>query len=95
MWTGCCKGRGVRYGVMCVNVSLHGPGVWRRVAVHCLALMKTPTNFNLDDVLNAQVDASHISLEPHCVNNKRRQCTRKGICQGHMDYPKYKFALVR
>ena len=107
MWTGCCKGRGVRYGVMCVNVSLHGPGVWRRVAVHRLglALMKTPTNFSLNDVLNAQgdhlchnslcINASHISLEPHCVNNKRRQCTRKGICQGHMDYPMCKLALVR
>ena len=22
MWTGCCKGRGVRYGAICVNVSL-------------------------------------------------------------------------
>ena len=96
MWTGCCKGRGVRYAVMCVSVSLHGPGVWGRVAVHrlAIALMKTPTNFSLNDVLNAQgdashlchnslcINASHISLEPHCVNIKRRQCTRKGICQG-------------
>ena len=68
---------------MCINVSLHGPGVWRCVAVHRLALMKTPTNFSLNDVLNAQGDASHlchnalcinaahISLEPHWVNIKR------------------------
>ena len=50
MWTGCCKGRGVRYGVMCANVSLHGPGVWRRVAVHrlALALMKTPHKLQLE-----------------------------------------------
>ena len=36
MWTGCCKGRGVRYGVICVNVSLiaraeFGPVVTSRV----------------------------------------------------------------
>ena len=47
MWTSCCKGRRVRYGVMCVNVSLLGPGVWRRVAVHRLALMKTPHKLQL------------------------------------------------
>ena len=88
MWTGCCKARRVRYGVMCINVSLHGPGVWRCVAVHRLALMKTPTNFSLNDVLNAQggashlchnalcINAAHISLEPHWVNNKRWLCTR-------------------
>ena len=42
MWTGCCKGRSVRYGAMCINVSLHG-SVWKCVSVHRLALLKAPT----------------------------------------------------
>ena len=37
--TGCCKGRRVRYGVMCINVSLHG-SVWKCESVHRLALLK-------------------------------------------------------
>ena len=31
MWTGSCKGQRVRYGVMCVNVSLHG-SMWVHVS---------------------------------------------------------------
>ena len=37
MWTGSCKGRGIRYGVMRVNVSLHG-SMWKSMYVHRLAL---------------------------------------------------------
>ena len=78
---------------MCINVSLHGSGVWKCMSEHRLALLKAPTNLSLQDVLNAQGDASqlchnalcinaaHISLEPHWVNNNRLQCTSNGICQ--------------
>ena len=108
MWTGCCaKGRRIRYGSMCINVSLHGRGVWKCVSVHRLALLKEPTNLSLHDVLNTRGDASHlchnalcinavhISLEPRYVNNNRQQCIRKGFCHGHADYPQCKLALVR
>ena len=83
MWTGCCKGRRVRYGVMCINVSLHG-SVSKCVSVHRLALLNAPTNLSLQDVLNLQGDASHlchntlcinsthISLELHWLNNSRQ-----------------------
>ena len=89
MWTGCCKGRRVRYGVMCINVSLHGR-VSKCVSVHRLALLKVHTNQSLQDVLKLQGDVSHlchytlcinsthISLEPQWLNNNRQQC--KGIC---------------
>ena len=108
MWIGCCaKGRIIRYGSMCINVSLHGRGVWKCVSVHRLTLLKEPTNLSLHDVLNARGDASHlchnalcinaahISLEPRYVNNNRQQCIRKGFCHGHADYPQCKLALVR
>ena len=89
MWAGSCKDRRVRYGVMCINVSLHG-SVSKCVSVHRLALLKAPTNLSLQDVLNLLGDVSHlcnntlcinsthISLEPHWLNNNRQQ--RKGIC---------------
>ena len=105
VWTGCCKGRRVRYGVMCINVSLYG-SVWKCESVHRLALLKAPTNLSLQDVLNLQGDASHlchntlcinpthISTEPHWLNNNRQQCTRKGICHGHGGYPECMLALA-
>ena len=91
MWTGSCKDQRVRYGVMCINVSLHG-SVSKCVSVHRLALLKAPKNLSLQDVLNSQGNASHlchntlciisthISLEPQWLNNNRQQCIRKGIC---------------
>ena len=47
MWTGFCKGWGVRYEVMCVNVSLHG-SMWKSMYVHRLYLQKDPTNLGLE-----------------------------------------------
>ena len=41
----------VRYGVMCVNVSLHGI-TWKCMCVHRLALMKDPTNLGLQEILH-------------------------------------------
>ena len=104
MWTGCCKGRTVRYGVMCVN--LNGGGTWKCMYVHRLALMKPPANLGLHEVLHLQSDASHlcnnslcinpchISVEPHWLNNSRQQCNREGICHGHAGYPCCMLALA-
>ena len=47
MWTGSCKGRRVQYGVMCLNVSLHG-STWKSMYVHRLAFLKDPTNLGLE-----------------------------------------------
>ena len=107
LWTGCCgKGRRARYGTMCINVSVHGRPMWKCVSVHRLALLKAPTNLSLQDVLTSQGDASHIchntlcinaahiSVEPHYVNNNRQQCTHKGFCHGHREYPQCKLALA-
>ena len=30
--------------------------------------------------------SSHISMEPHWLNNSRQQSTRTGICNGHSGY---------
>ena len=102
---GSCKGRGVRYGVICVNVSLHG-SMWKSMYVHRLALLKDPSNLGLQEVLHLQSDASHlchntlcinlyhISVEPHWLNNSRQQCRRKGITDDHSRYPRCKLALA-
>ena len=78
-----CKGQRVRYGVMCVNVSMHG-SMWKSMYVHRLALLKDPSNLGLQEMLHLRCDASHlchntlyinpshISLEPHWLNNGRQ-----------------------
>ena len=32
--------------------------------------------------------ASHISMEPHSINNNRQYCVSQNVCFGHAPYPK-------
>ena len=80
-----------QYGFM--NVLSPGERKWKKMTVHRLAYM-----IEHPECLQSTIDclhlchnklcinAEHISLEPHGVNNNRKLCVFIGRCTGHHPY---------
>ena len=88
LWTGCTKGRIVKYGV--INCQLRC-GYSRAVTVYRLSYMIQQRIIGVNPGLDASylchnslcVKESHISMEPHSVNNNRQYCIAQNICTGN------------
>lgn len=92
LWTGCTKGTGVKYGAVSCKFRC---GNRRTITAHRLSYMlhhrRTFIRANLDASHLCHnslcVTATHVSLEPHGVNNERISCVKSGECRGHGIYP--------
>ena len=92
LWSGCTKGKLVKYGV--INCRFRC-GYSRAVTVHRLSYMLQHRITHVDSRLDAShlchnslcVKVSHISMEPHSVNNNRQYCMAQNFCFGHGQYP--------
>ena len=91
LWSGCTKGKLVKYGV--INCRFRC-GYNRAVTVHRLSYMLQHRITHVDSGLDAShlchnslcVKVSHISMEPHSVNNNRQYCMAQNFCFGHGQY---------
>ena len=69
--------------------------IWKKKHVHRLALMVKLRSMTIPKELDAShlchnslcVNADHLSLEPHSINNNRQCCKGYGHCIGHGDFP--------
>ena len=91
LWSGCTKGNIFKYGV--INCRFRYSYI-RAVTVHRLSYMLQHRITHVDPSLNAShlchnslfVKVSHISMEPHSVNNNRQYRMAQNICFGHGEY---------
>lgn len=68
--------------------------LWRKKHVHRVALMVKLRRLEIPKELDAShlchnrmcVNAEHLALEPHAVNNNRQHCRSLGKCFGHGTY---------
>ena len=69
---------------------------YRTVTVHRLSYMLEHKMTRVEPGLDAShlchnslcLTASHISMEPHSINNNRQYCVSQNVCFGHAPYPK-------
>ena len=92
IWTGSVTSNGL-YGLL----SYRDPetNTWKKKHVHRLALMVKLRSLTIPKELDAShlchnslcVNADHLNLEPHSINNNRQCCRGYGSCIGHGDFP--------
>ena len=84
LWTGCRKGK---FRFECG---------YRTVTVHRLSYMLEHKMTRVEPGLDAShlchntlcLTASHISMEPHSINNNRQYCVSQNVCFGYAPFPK-------
>ena len=92
LWTGCKKGKFSDYGVINCRFECG----YRTVTVHRLIYMLEHKMTRVEPGLDVSrlclnslcLTASHISMEPHSINNNRQYCVSQNVCFGHAPYPK-------
>ena len=92
LWTGCKKGKFSDYGVINCRFECG----CRTVTVHRLSYMLEHKMTRVEPGLDAShlchnslcLTASHISMEPHSINNNKQYCVSQNVCFGHAPYPK-------
>ena len=95
LWQGGTNADG--YGVIQIQVKAK----WKKITCHRLAyivhhqvdLSDTPLDVSHLCHNHLCVTPTHLSLEPHPVNNNRQACISAGQCMGHKQYPDCMFPL--
>jgi hypothetical protein len=88
VWT---KSPNKLYGTMYCKVG----AAWKTFYVHRLAYMlehnvsQLPSGLDVSHLCHNPkcIFASHLSLEPHAINNNRQHCLSANYCTGHGEYP--------
>lgn len=70
-------------------------GTWKKKKAHRFSYMVYNNYLELNKIFDAShlchnslcVNAAHINLEPHHINNNRIYCKHRNSCQGHANYP--------
>ena len=90
LWTGCRKGKFSDYGVINCRFECG----YRTVTVHRLSYMLEHKMTRVEPGSDAShlchnslcLTASHISMEPHSINNNRQYRVSQNVCFGHAPY---------